>query len=228
MPEIEATVTDESLNAAKKMAFKDRMTAGKQAKAAEKADVTGIHWFGEVDMNLRTGKPGADYPTYYFKPKVRELENELRSMERQLEDGMHTGKELRKFKAQYLLKKDRLDAIHASRPNLEGPVKDKVNRSRMALGNLIKGSMFTYSSMNRMTDDPQIEADRMEGYCIEIKDPVVAEFVNQRGFPVVKGKITRNAASVIHKVMGDVLGAEILDIEDLRGPDIDRRGRKSF
>jgi len=192
------------------------------------AQETGIHWFGEVDMNERSGLPGADYPSYYFDPQIRDLENEVRSMERQIEDGVYTGKDLRNFKERYQQRKARLDQILASKPVLEGPIKDKVKKARKDLGQLIRESMFTYSSMNRMTDDPQIEANRMEGPCIEIKDPVVAEFVQQRGFRITRGKISRNAACVIHKVMGKVLGEEILDIEELRGPDRDTRGRKTF
>jgi len=197
---------------------------------AEKVEAqeTGIHWFGEVDMNERTGQPGADYPSYYFDASIRELENEVRSMERQIEEGIYTGKDLRKFKERYQQRKERLESIINSLPVLEGPVKDKVSKARKELGQLIKESMFTFSSMNRMTDDAQIEANRMEGPCIEIKNPVLAEFVQQRGFRVHKGKISRNAASVIHKVMGKVLGEEILDIENLRGYDRDTRGRKSF
>ena len=189
---------------------------------------SGIHWFGEVDMNERTGQPGADYPSNYFDVQIRELDNEVRSMARQIEDGVYTGKDLRKFKERYEQRKSRLEKIISSKPVVDGPLKDKVSKARKELGSLIGDSMFTYSSMNRLTDDPQIEASRMEGACIEIKSPIVAEFVKQRGFRVERGRITRNAAAVVHKVMGKVLGEEILDIEALRGPDRDTRGRKAF
>ena len=200
---------------------------------AIKVDSVGVHWFGEYDMNPRTGRPASDFPTEYSDHGVTEMEKEVRGMQKQIEDDVYRGKDLRAFKERYQKMKGRLDQILEHRDDVQAQLRNPVIRDRVAtarqeLGEKISDSMFTYSSMNRMTDDPHIEAARMEVACIEVKDPVVAEYCKQVGYPIENGKISRTRASIIHKIMGKGLGAETLDIEELRRPDQDTRGRKIF
>jgi hypothetical protein len=201
--------------------------------AAIKVDKVDIHWFGEYDMNPKTGRPASDFPSEYSDHAVSEMEKEVRSMQKQIDDDVYHGKDLRAFKEKHAVAKRRLEQIqehkHDVERQLSNPViRDKVASARKELGEAISESMFTYSSMNRMTDDPHIEAARMEGACIEVKDPVVADYCKQAGYAIVHGKISRTRASIIHKIMGKGLGAESLDIEELRRPDQDTRGRRIF
>jgi hypothetical protein len=131
------------------------------------------------------------------------------------------------------MKKDRLEAIVGHRKNIEkrikvNAVRDKVQGAYDELCDVISDSLFTQSSMMRMTDDPQIEANRMEGPCIEIKNSVVKEICDQAGYQLTRGKISRTRADIIRKILGKHLDVESRDIEVLRRPDNDTRGRKLF
>ena len=198
-----------------------------------KVEESGIHWFGEYDMNPNTGKPASDFPSEYNDNSVRSLQIEVQRMSKEIEDDVYRGKDLRAFKTKFQQSKDRLTAMTKHRDELQkklrkDPIYSKIKTAREELGEQIADAKFTSSSMMRMTDDPQIEANRMEGHCIEVKDPLIKEYCDQAGYQLTGRKISRTRAEIIWKNMGKFMGAETLDTEELRRPDNDTRGRKIF
>jgi hypothetical protein len=214
---------------AKKQAFKERMAKAraekKLAKAKEpvvakelppvKLDFE-IKWFTEVDYNDK-GKLANDLPAYYFDEQIRELAEDIRVVEENLELGVYTGTRKRDAMKQLEDKKRRYSKVVDGKPKLSGVNKDKVYRSLKEFGQKITESMYSESDMWTQKADPHREAERMVNPCIKITDEIVGSFVKEKGMNVVDGKISRNDASLAYKTLAKVLG-ESTNIEDLRPP----------
>ena len=173
-----------------------------------------IKWLSEVDLNDK-GKVASDYPAWYFDVHVKELEEDVRSLENGIDEGVYIGKRRRDAVKQLETKKSRLEKIRSSKPKLEGPNKDRVARSFKELGDKIRESMFSYDASWKQTADAHMEAERMVSPCIAVNDDVAGSFIKERGMRVVDGKISRNDASIIWKTMAKSLG-EQPDVEGLR------------
>ena len=217
---------------AKKQVFKERMAkarAEKKLAKAEPATVVAkdqdktsakldyeIKWFTEVDYNDK-GKLANDLPAYYFDERIKELREDIRSMDEALDLGVYSGTRKRDAIKQLEDKKKRYGQIIGGRPKLNDVNRDKVGRSLKEFGKEITASLYSESDMWTQKADPHREADRMVNPCIKITDDIVGSFVRQKGMNVVDGKISRNDASLAYKTMAKVLG-ESTNIEDLRPP----------
>ena len=217
------------MDEATKQAFKERMAkaraAKKLAKAKEPAVVVAkepekldfeIKWFTEVDYNDK-GKLANDLPAYYFDERIKELAEDIRSMEEALDLGVYTGTRKRDAMKQLEDKKKRHSQIVDGRPKLNDVNRDKVYRSLKEFGQKITESMYSESDMWTQKADPHREAERMVNPCIKVTDDIVGSFVRQKGIKVVDGKISRNDASLAYKTMAKILG-ESTNVEDLRPP----------
>ena len=167
-----------------------------------------IQWFTEEDYNPK-GKVANDFPAYYFRKELKELIEDANSHETNINRGVFTGKRLEDAKDRLKAMKLKIDKIVNGRPKLSGNQKDKFARSFKDLHERIKDTRFKYDEMWKQTVDAQDEADRMEGHCVKIPDEIVASYVRQKGYPVKNGKITRNAAHIICKVMGHILEEQV-------------------
>ena len=212
---------------AKKQAFKERMAKARAEKklaketkvvAKESAPVKDfeIKWFTEVDYNDK-GKLANDLPAYYFDERIKELGEDIRSMEEALDLGVYTGIRKRDAIKQLAEKKQRYGQIVDGKPKLSGVNKDKVYRSLKEFGQKITESMYSESDMWTQKADPHREAERMVNPCIKITDDIVGSFVKEKGMNVVDGKISRNDASLAYKTLAKVLG-EDTNVENLRPP----------
>ena len=173
-----------------------------------------IKWFTEVDLNDK-GKVASDYPAWYFDVHVKELAEDIRSLENGIDEGIYIGKKRRDAVKQLETKKQRYSQIVDGKPKMTDVNKDKVMRSFKELGGKIGESMFSHDDMWKMTADAHAEAERMVMPCIAVTDEVAGSFVKERGMKVVDGKISRNDASIVWKCMAKALG-EQTDVEALR------------
>ena len=219
MEDEKTIVTELSVQDAKKKANKERMAKaraarGKKVKVVEAAAITvkdpDIIWFTELDYNEKGGV-ASDFPAYYFD--TNELKEDIRQLSEQLEDGVFTGKKKREQQTKLKSLQDKLDKTENGKPKLAGPTKDKVVAAVREVGEQIKGSMFSYDSHWKQTADPHEVARRMVEPCIEVKNPIVASFMKQRGFEVKNGMVNQTAASIFFKV-----GSKLID----EGSDTDR------
>jgi hypothetical protein len=167
-----------------------------------------IKWFGEVDYNDK-GKLAADYPAYYFMNNVHELEEEIRTFEEDINDGVYTGPKVREAKEKLRTMKERHESIVNSKPNLSGVQKDKVSKSLDELCDSIKASHFTYDERWKQECDPHEELRRQKNPCIDIRDSVVGSFAKEKGINVKNGKISRDDAMVMAKIMANVLDKQL-------------------
>jgi len=185
-----------------------------QAPAAGKAEPD-IHWFTEVDLNAKGGVAN-DFAAWYDDVSVDMLREDVRQLERDIEDGIFTGPKKRTALDTLKAKKTRLDLIVEGKPKLSPVQKDRVALSFKELSQRIKESMFSYDSHWQMTADPQEVARRMVNPCIKVTDdPIVGSFVKQRGIRMEDGMISQNHASIIYKHMAKLLG-ENPDVNLLR------------
>lgn len=228
MEEEKKIVADTSIEDAKRQAQKDRMARARAAKGKNKAAAptpafkpaeekkklppikldSEIKWFTEVDFNDK-GKVAVDYPAYYFDARINELKEELKALEEGIDEGVYTGKRLRDARDRLAAMKHKHDSIVDGMPKLKDGDKDKVARSFKEFHETIKESLFTYDEMWKQTADAHEEAKRMEKPCIQIPDEIVGSFARQRGYHIEGGKLSRNQAAVILKVMGKVLGETV-------------------
>ena len=221
MEDEKTVVLDTSIADAKKQARKDALAKGRAtAKANREAKKNAtpaitvkdpeIIWFTELDYNEKGGV-AADFPAYYFD--TRELREDIRQLSEQLEDGVFTGKKKREQMTRLKSLQDKLDKTENGRPKLAGQTKDKVAAAVREVGEQIKESMFSYDSHWKQTADPHEVARRMVEPCIEVKNPIVASFMKQRGFEMKNNMVNQTAASIFFKV-----GSKLID----EGSDTDR------
>ena len=95
-------------------------------------------------------------------------------------------------------------AIINSKPKLNGKDIDTLNGIYENLTGQISDSMFTYTEMQKGLVSAQEEAKRMTQPCISIDDNC-ASILPQFGIKHTKGKITRNQASRVSKIIGRLL-----------------------
>lgn len=175
-----------------------------------------IVWFGEVDLNKKTGMPASDYPAWYHDIQIEDLKEEIKASEKALDLDLYKGKDLMRMREQLSIKKNRLNQIEGSKPVITDIDKDKIAKSRQSLGSKIGASMFTSSEMMKGTADAHVEAERMVKPCIKIDNEYEASLVKSCGMHIVDSKISRNNAERIWKIQGKILGEAILDTEQLR------------
>lgn len=182
------------------------------AEAASKE----IVWFGEVDLNKKTGLPAADYPAWYNDIQIQDLKEEIGGIEKAIDLDLYKGKDLMRMREQLKTRQTRLTQIETSRPNISDVDRDKIAKARKGLGNKIGLSMFTSSEMMKGTADAHVEAERMVKPCIKLDNEHELNIAKARGMNIVDGKISRNDATCIWKIQGKALGEGILDAEQLR------------
>jgi hypothetical protein len=175
-----------------------------------------IVWFGEVDINKRTGMPSSDYPAWYHDIQIQDLKEEITGMEKAIDLELYKGKDLLRMREQLKTRKDRLMSIESSRPNISDVDKDKISKARKSLGQRIGASMFTFTEMQKGTADAHVEAERMVKPCIKLENEYETKLAKSCGMHMVDGKVSRNNAERIWKIQGKVLGEAILDTEQLR------------
>jgi hypothetical protein len=176
----------------------------------------GIVYFGEVDINKKTGLPASDYPAWCHEPQIEELKDEIRTSEKAIDLELYKGKDLMRMREQLSMKKNRLDQIQGSKPKITDSDKDRIARGRKELGRRIGETMFTRTEMMRGTADAHVEADRMVNPCVKIENEYEAGLAKQCGMRIENGKISRNDANRIWKTHGRLIGESILDCEQLR------------
>ena len=238
MEQTEVTVEKTPAEIKKETAKANRVAAMARARAARKPKVSHetvmtevslepktaapllnskeIVYFGEVDINKKTGLPASDYPAWCHDPQIEELKDEIRASEKAIDLELYKGKDLMRMREQLSMKKKRLDQILDSKPKISDTDKDRIARSRKELGERIGQSMFTSSDMMRGTADAHVEAERMVKPCVKIESEYEASLVKACGMNIENGKVSRNDAARIWKIQGKLLGESILDAEQLR------------
>ncbi len=170
--------------------------------------------FSEVDRHRVTKKIQSEYPAWYFKTHIKELQESIDSKKRELALGIISPVNALSLRETVKKEESRLSEIDKSRPKLSDKETDDVAKVYKTLGKDIGNSMFSRTDMKKGLADAHQEASRMIDPCIKVNEKV-AEMADACGIEVKKGMISRNQASRIFKITGRLL-EEQTDVEALR------------
>ena len=172
-----------------------------------------MEFFGEIDKNAR-GMIQSEYPAWYFDSQIVMLKEEIGSSERALEMGRIPPENVPYARAELQMMKEKLYRIKDSRPKLSDGERDRLNRRYKELSAKIGESLFDRSSMMFGIASPNQEAKRMTESCISLDEPL-QELAIACNVKVDDGKVSRNGAAKVFKIIGKLLG-ESTNLEVLR------------
>lgn len=169
-----------------------------------------VKFFGKVDRNEK-GKITSQYPAWSMPTHIDEMKESIASKRRQLDRGLIDAAQVPYMKTEILNEEHRLRDIEESRPKLSAKETDTVAKSYTDLKGKIKETLFSRDEMMKGLADAGEEARRMVNPIIKV-DPKLAESC---GVKTYRGKVSRNDASKMLKILGKSLG-EPTNIEYLR------------
>ena len=177
------------------------------------ATVKDMELFGEVDRDVR-GRIASEYPAWYFETHIENLKEERASLIRRIERGEipPDGRPYAESEARNM--KERIEHIESSRPELSGDERDKLHKLHRQFSNKISDSMFTRSEMMMGTASAHEEAKRMVQKLIGLS-PEQQAFAKTCNVNPEGGKISRNDATRVWKILGRLIG-EGTNVEGLR------------
>lgn len=164
-----------------------------------------IQFFGDVD---RQGKKDgeaitSEYPAFYFPIQLDELRETVEKTERNLKLGLVPASEREYAEADLRRSKERLKKIQNSMPKFNAKEKDALAKVRSDLGDQIGDSMFTRTEMRKGLANAHEEARRMSEPIIKVGG--AGKLFENMGIKPVRGKVSRNQASKMWKVIGKIL-----------------------
>lgn len=176
-------------------------------------DSTKFQIFGSVDLNDK-GVVKSSYPSWYFDHLKDNLQDEVDRLENDIRLDRIPRSELPLMKERLKQKQDKLLNLDASAVELRGKLKDKANKVYSDLGQEISSAMFSRDEMKKGIADPREEMKRMTEPCIDVRGDAmnIAKACNVR---ITKGKVTRDGAAKVWKILGKALG-ERSNVEALR------------
>uniref|UniRef100_A0A6M3JID8 Uncharacterized protein n=1 Tax=viral metagenome TaxID=1070528 RepID=A0A6M3JID8_9ZZZZ len=174
-----------------------------------------VEFFGAVDRKDRKAgeKIVSEYPAFYFTTQIDELQERIESSERALKSGAINPAAIPELKASIQRDTQRLNEINKSHVKLTGKDKDEAYKLYEHLGKEIQDSMFSRSEMMKGLANPHEELKRRTTPFIPVGK--YGEVFKNIGIIPEKGKVTRNQASRMYKIIGKVI-EENTNTEHLR------------
>jgi len=172
----------------------------------------GIDFFGEIDFIK--GKKASTFPAYYFEGLIREFEDRISVNKKKLLMGQVPQENIPQFKASIERDEHKLSEIKESKPHLSQAEQDMCYKVYKTFGSKISEQMPSRSDMKNGTTDAHIEAKRMKEPCISL-DNDMKKVAKDMGVIMTAGKVSRDGASKIFKIVGKLLN-EPTNIEVLR------------
>lgn len=177
-----------------------------------------IEFFGSVDRKegKSDGYITSEYPAWMHKFQIDDMEETIARQEREIARGAVAPDQIIALKEDVKKSKAKIALIKASRPEFSDTDKDDMYKVYTKLGKVIQDDLFTYSEMQLGTASAHEEASRMVDKRIPLEamglTPKMMSGLNIRHN---KGKISRDDASKVFKVFGNLLG-EPTNVETLR------------
>lgn len=145
---------------------------------------------------------GSSVPAWALNKQTEMLEDEVNSLDTQIEMGGVPSDEIYLAKETLNMKKDRLRQIKDSKPKLTGTQLDTLVEKRNKLAEEIRESKFTEYQMEKGLADPHEEARRMTEPVINVDK----EEARRMGIDTINGKVSRNKAESMWKNMSSLIG----------------------
>lgn len=179
------------------------------AEIVVKNGIDDIEFFGEIDKTFdrdtHEQRVASEYPAWYFDRQCRNIKDEISAIEGRLERGEVPEKG--KMAEMKLLRqlKQKKDAIEKSTLRLNDVDKDKFAKTVKDLAVRIGSAKFSRSDEQKGFADAHEEYERQNFPCIELKGDEFI-FARKANVQIVDGKVSRNGAEKIWKIMRKALG----------------------
>ena len=176
-----------------------------------------IEFFGAEDRFHGRKDEGitSEYPSWYFKVALEELRESIAQKKRALESGNIPRSEIPYAEEALKRESKKMAQIISSVPKLSGPDRDGLAKVYKKLKGAIGDSMFTGYQMKKGLVDVHEEARRMADPIIDLKDEGEVMLAAKMGITPVNGKVSRNEASRMFKIIGRLIDEET-NVETLR------------
>lgn len=181
-------------------------------------------FYGDVDKN-RKGHNVSEYPAWYYETHMEDLQDSISSREGRLKRGEVPIDSVPYEKQELSKEKARLEEIERSKPKLSIGERQKLVKYYRLLSDEIQRALFTRSDMIRGVASAHEEARRMVKPCIPL-DKEIQGLAESCHVPVTKGKVSRNGAAKIFKLIGKLID-EPTNIEYLRQDEV-TPGKNNF
>ena len=175
--------------------------AAPEERVAEK---TPFQIFGSVDLNDK-GVVKSTYPSWYFDHLKEDLRNDIDRMRTQIDMDLIPRSELQTAKERLFQKREKLKELDSATVELKGKQKDRVAKVYDELGRAIGDKLFTRSDMMKGLADAHEEVKRMTEPSIPVTGDAMS-LAKACNVKTVKGKVTREGAAKIWKILGKALG----------------------
>jgi hypothetical protein len=172
-----------------------------------------MEFFGSVDKDVRNNVT-SEYPAWYFATHLDNMTEEHDSLIRRMERGEIPLDHLPYARQEASAIKERIDEIKSSKPVIRDNERTKLQKLHKDLSKKLSDAMFTRSQMMMGTASANEEARRMTQPIIGVS-PELRGMAKACNITPVKGKITRNEATKIWKIIGRLIG-EGTNVEGLR------------
>ena len=178
----------------------------------EKASDEPIMFFTESDIDPVTKKIKNTYPTYFNRKQKEDLEEEIRKMEKGLDNKYYQADDIGRVRETLSRAKKSLETLQEQAPSMEKN-KDRIYNMTKELGEKIAPAMFSRSDMMKGTADAHEEARRMSEPTIELSPELVGTAL-ANGMKVHGRMVTRDDAVRLwqfgKRTLGELSDAEIL------------------
>lgn len=181
--------------------------------------VSDIQFFGAIDRKGKKedGVISSEYPAWYFTNQIKNLKESIERKRRSLKRGDVDPSQKPYIQAELQQEELKLSEImEKGMPKIDDKDKDSLHKIYKELEGRIQDSMFSRDEMMKGLADAHEEARRMTTSCIDVKGAhgSISMFKNV-GITPRDGKVSRNQASRMYKIIGRYLG-ENTNVEALR------------
>lgn len=175
-----------------------------------------IQFFGAVDRKgkKKDGHIASPLPCWYFPRKIEELEENIARSKRALDGDLLSPAARPQIRREMEMEQERLQDIKRAHVKLSGKEKDEAKALYDDMAGQIQDSLFTTYEVQKGLADPHEEARRMKEPIINMPSEYKGLMTNLN-VKVVGGKISRDDASRVYKIIGKTLG-ENTNVERLR------------
>jgi hypothetical protein len=183
---------------------KTRMKTVAQSSGSSGPD---IKWFSEADYD-DAGKIATYLPSYTKYRRLEELREDVKEIERIVNDGIISGRALNDLRNKLAYKKQRLEKL-GSKPRITGFLRDKLKNALDDLSGEINSALFSYDEARKVSVSAHENVRRMTTPCIPVRDSLAGSIAKECNIRVHHGKVTREEAIRIAKIMKYNLGESV-------------------
>jgi hypothetical protein len=174
-----------------------------------------VQFFGEIDMDTRTGAIRSERPAWFHEIHIDHMKEEISRKQKFLDLGYYVADQIPRVKSEIEAETKRLKEIESSRPVLTGAALDRVSKAYESLGKQISDQLPTRKESKNGLVSPHEELKRQNTKSITIPHDLAKACGVKAEGRGTSGRITGKEAAKCYQIMGKALGSNT-NIERLR------------